>query len=93
MASYWENASFWTRVQMSINVVGTTLQAILIASNAEHIWNYIFLGIQGLSSLLGVWFSDENKNGKVDVFEKEVTVKVTSDTPIEVKTSTETKTP
>ena len=76
---------------MSINVIGTTLQAILIANNAEHIWNYIFLGIQGLSSLLTVWFSDENKNGKADVFEKEVTVKVTSDAPITTEVTTEIK--
>lgn len=83
-------ASFWTRIKDSINAVGTIAQVVLIAGDSEHIWNYLTGGIQLLGTFISIWFDDRDKDGKVDVFQKEfqkeVITTVTSDTPIKVET-------
>lgn len=79
-------ASFWTRVKDSINAVGTITQVVLVAGESDHIWNYVTGGIQLLGTFISIWFDDRDKDGKVDVFQKEVVTTVTSDTPIKVET-------
>lgn len=83
-------SSFWTRVKDSVNAVGTITQVVLVAGESDHIWNYITGGIQLLGTFISIWFDDRDKNGKVDIFEKEIvtTTTITSDSPIEVSTET-----
>lgn len=86
-------SSFWTRVKDSVNAVGTITQVVLVAGESDHIWNYITGGIQLLGTFISIWFDDRDKDGKVDIFQKEVITIVTSETPIKVETKTETPTP
>lgn len=86
-------SSFWTRVKDSVNAVGTITQVVLVAGESDHIWNYITGGIQLLGTFISIWFDDRDKDGKVDIFQKEVITTVTSETPIKVETKTETPTP
>lgn len=86
-------SSFWTRVKDSINAVGTITQVVLVAGESDHMWNYITGGIQLLGTFISIWFDDRDKDGKVDIFQKEVITTVTSETPIKIETKTETPTP
>lgn len=83
-------SSFWTRVKDSVNAVGTITQVVLVAGESDHIWNYITGGIQLLGTFISIWFDDRDKDGKVDIFQKEVITTVTSETPIKVETETVT---
>lgn len=84
-------SSFWTRVKDSINAVGTITQVVLVAGESDHMWNYITGGIQLLGTFISIWFDDRDKDGKVDIFQKEVVTKVTSETPIKVETEIKTE--
>lgn len=81
-------SSFWTRVKDSVNAVGTITQVVLVAGESDHIWNYITGGIQLLGTFISIWFDDRDKDGRVDIFQKEVVTTVTSETPIKVETQT-----
>lgn len=80
--------SFWTRVKDSINAVGTITQVVLVAGESDHIWNYVTGGIQLLGTFISIWFDDRDKDGNVDIFQKEVVTTVTSETPIKIETQT-----
>lgn len=86
-------SSFWTRVKDSVNAVGTITQVVLVAGESDHIWNYITGGIQLLGTFISIWFDDRDKDGRVDIFQKEVITTVTSDTPIKIETETVTPKP
>jgi hypothetical protein len=77
---FWQRTSFWTKVTISFNIILTALQAVLIASQAEHIWNYISIGGQIFGNLSALWTEDKNKNDKPDIFEDEVEVTSTTTT-------------
>lgn len=79
-------SSFWTKIKDSINAVGTITQVVLIAGDSEHVWNYVTGGIQLLGTFISIWFDDRDKDGKVDIFQKEVVTTVKSDAPITVET-------
>lgn len=81
-------SSFWTRVKDSVNAVGTITQVVLVAGESDHIWNYITGGIQLLGTFISIWFDDRDKDGKVDIFQKEVVTTITSETPIKIETET-----
>lgn len=85
-------ASFWTRVKDSINAVGTITQVVLVAGESDHIWNYVTGGIQLLGTFISIWFDDRDKDGNVDIFQKEIitTTTIKSDSPIILETDTET---
>lgn len=81
-------SSFWTRVKDSVNAVGTITQVVLVAGESDHIWNYITGGIQLLGTFISIWFDDRDKDGKVDIFQKEVVTTIRSETPIKIETET-----
>jgi hypothetical protein len=87
----WKKIAFWTKIMMSIQAVGTFTQLALIFGNAQHVYNVVVTLIQLASLLLPIWFTDEDKDGNVDLFQKEITTTITSDSPINVKTETENK--
>lgn len=74
---------------MSIQAVLSVTQLSLIFSDSQHFYNVLITVGQISALLIPVWFTDENRNGEADIFEKEVTVTVKSDSPIEVTTKTE----
>jgi hypothetical protein len=87
----WKRASFWTKIKDTIQIIGTSTQLTLILNDSQHIYNVMVAVLQLAGLLLPVWFTDENRDGQVDFFEKEVTVKVTSDTPIQTEVKVEKK--
>ena len=80
------------KLKDSIQAIGTVTQLSLIFENSQFIWNIITAGIQLGGLLIPIWIEDRNQDGLIDVFEKEVTVKVKSDAPIETDVKVETKT-
>lgn len=84
--------TFWTKLQLTIQAVLSLAQLSLIFGDSEHIYNIFVTAGQILGLIIPIWIQDANRDGVVDGFEKEVTVKVTSDAPIQVETKTETKT-
>lgn len=83
--------TFWNKMQMSVQAVLSVTQLSLVFADSQHFYNVIVTVGQIAALLIPVWFTDENNDGEVDIFEKEVTVKVTSDSPIKVDTETTTK--
>ena len=89
--SYWKKASFWNKVKDTIHFLGTATQLTLILGDSAHIWNFITAAAQVLGSIIAIWMEDKDKDGEVDVFQKEVITTVTSDSPIKVETKIEKK--
>jgi hypothetical protein len=88
----WKRYSVWMKLKDSIQAIGTVTQLSLIFENSQFIWNIITAAIQLGGLLIPIWIEDRNQDGLIDVFEKEVTVKVKSDAPIETDVKVETKT-
>lgn len=82
--------TFWNKVQMSVQAVLSVTQLSLIFSDSQHFYNVLITVGQIATLLIPIWFEDKNGNSEVDLFEKEVTVKVTSDSPIKIDTETKT---
>lgn len=87
----WKKIAFWTKIMMSIQAIGGITNLALIFENSKIIYNVIVTVVQLASLLLPIWFTDEDKDGNVDLFQKEITTTITSDSPIKVKTETENK--
>lgn len=91
MSNIFTRMTFWTKMQLTIQAVLSIAQLSLIFGDSEHIYNVFVTAGQIAGLLIPIWFEDKNNNHVVDLFEKEVTVKVTSDSPIKVDTETTTK--
>lgn len=78
--------TFWGKIQMSIQAVLSVTQLSLIFSDSQHIYNVLITVGQIISLLIPVWFTDDNRDGNVDLFEKEVITTIKSDSPIIVET-------
>lgn len=89
---YWKRTTFWNKLKDTFALFGTGGQVVLALSHTSPYWNLV-AGIATIMVMIfTIWMDDRDNNGVVDLFEKEVIVKVTSDTPIQVETKTETKT-
>lgn len=90
----WKKTSFWAKVVISFNLIATTIQGSLLASDSAHVWNYVLLVIQFIGNLIALWTEDKNKNDVPDILEDEVVVTSTTTTVIKkdepVKSDTET---
>lgn len=91
MSTIFTRMSFWTKFQLTVQTIGTFTQLSLIFGDSQHIYNVLVAIGQLAGLLIPIWMEDKNNNGTVDLFEKEVTVKVTSDSPITTEVKTETK--
>jgi hypothetical protein len=88
--NYWQRTSTWGKVKDSLTGILSIGQLTLILNDSQHIYNVLcFIG-QVAAILIPTWFEDKNNNDVADIFEKEVTVKVTSDSPIKIDTETKT---
>lgn len=70
----------------TIQAIGTFTQLSLIFGDSQHIYNVLVALVQLSGLIIPIWFDDRNGNGTVDLFEKEITTKITSDSPITVTT-------
>ena len=87
----WQKISFWNKIQLTVQSILTLTQLSLIFGNAQHIFNVVVTARQLLGLIIPIWMEDKDNDGNVDLFQKEVTVKVKSDTPITTEVTTETK--
>lgn len=77
----WKRTSFWTKVMLTIQAIGTFTQLSLIFGDSQHIYNVIVALVQLAGLILPIWMDDKDNNGTVDIFEKTIQ----SESPIIVK--------
>jgi hypothetical protein len=87
--SFWKRASTYTKIKDSIAAVGSIAQVVFVAADFAHIYNYVTFGVQLIGTFITIWFEDRNKNDVPDIFEKEVTVTVKSEAPVDVQVTKE----
>lgn len=75
----------------TIQAIGTFTQLSLIFGDSQHIYNVMVALIQLAGLIIPIWFEDRDNDGHVDLFQKEITTTITSDSPIKVTTETENK--
>lgn len=89
--SYWKKTSTWGKIKDSVSGILAIGQLSLILNDSQHVYNVVLFVGQVAALLIPIWFDDKNQNNIADVFEKEVTVTVKSDTPITTEVTTENK--
>jgi len=84
--SWWQKSKIWGKLRDTFAVFGTGTTIGLEVANVEGLWSYLVSGATLGGTMLGIWMSDENSNGIVDIFEngEEGTVTVTETTEITV---------
>lgn len=87
----WQKMSFWQKMSATIQAIGTFTQLSLIFGDSQHIYNVMVALIQLAGLIIPIWFEDRDNDGHVDLFQKEITTTITSDSPIKVTTETENK--
>jgi hypothetical protein len=88
---YWHRVSFWTKVKDSVQGILAITQLSLVIGDAQHVYNFITFAGQVVGLLIPIWMEDRNQNQIADVFEKEITVTVKSDSPVTTDIKTEIK--
>lgn len=90
--SIWKKAILWTKIKDTFALGGILSQAGMeVLHTNEKIQFYVAIGTV-LGYLVGMWMEDKDRDGIVDIFQTEVTTKVTSTGPVDVEvTKTETK--
>lgn len=83
--------SFWQKMSATIQAIGTFTQLSLIFGDSQHIYNVMVALIQLAGLIIPIWFEDRDNDGNVDLFQKEITTTITSDSPIKITTETENK--
>jgi len=81
---WWVRSKIWGKLRDTFAVFGTGTTIGLEAANVEGTWSYVVAGATLGGTLLGIWMSDENNNGLVDIFETDEEGTVTQTTEIEV---------
>lgn len=81
---WWHKSKFWGKLRDTFAVFGTGTTIGLEAAKVEGVWSYVVAGATLGGTLLGIWMSDDNNNGLVDIFEtgEEGKVTVTETTEI-----------
>jgi len=81
---WWVRSKIWGKLRDTFAVFGTGTTIGLEAANVEGTWSYVVAGATLGGTLLGIWMSDENNNGLVDIFETDEEGTVIQTTEIEV---------
>jgi hypothetical protein len=91
--SIWKKTLFWGKVKDTLAIGSILSQGGMELGNVNESVK-LWIGLGSLAAyLVGMWMDDKNKDGIVDIFETEVTTKITSDTPITVETTKTTDSP
>jgi hypothetical protein len=85
--------TFWTKLQLTIQAILSLAQLSLIFGESAHIYNIFVTAGQILGLIIPIWIQDQNRDGIVDGFEKEVITTIKSDSPITIETETITPKP
>ena len=82
--SIWKKAILWTKIKDTFALGGILGQAGMEALNTNQtIQMWVAVGTV-IGYLVGMWMEDKDRDGIVDIFQTEVTVKAKSETPVDV---------
>ena len=87
----WQKMSTWKKIQLTIQAILSLAQLSLIFGQSQHIYNVFITAGQLLALIIPIWIEDRDNDGHVDLFQKEITTTITSDSPIKVTTESENK--
>jgi hypothetical protein len=83
--NFWKRSSNWTKLKDTVQGAAAIMQVVLVANDANHLWNYVTGAVQLISLFVTIWGADQNRNDIPDIFEEEVKVTVKSESPVEVE--------
>ena len=70
MVKWWQRFSFWDKLRLLLGSIGVGSEITLYFADSFPLWK----GIAGAATVIAIcityFFKDENKNNKVDIFEK-----------------------
>lgn len=66
---YWKTTKFWGKVRDSFSVLGGLTTAGLAIEQVPYSWIMASAIASILGTLVGIWFSDEDGDGQVDVLQ------------------------
>lgn len=66
---FWEKYSFWENVKRSIAIFAAPGVVGLHEFGAADMWLMIAGVLSFIGAILAIWFTDNDKNGKVDIFQ------------------------
>lgn len=89
--SIWKKAILWTKIKDTFALGGILGQAGMEVLNSSEIVKLsVALGTV-IGYLVGMWMEDKDKDGIVDIFQTEVTTKVTSSSPVDIEVTKTTE--
>ena len=69
----WMKMSFWTRVERSLTILGSSAVILESALGAGPLATGLTAAFSLVGQQLAVWFDDKNKDGFADIFQEDVT--------------------
>lgn len=82
--SIWKKAILWTKIKDTFALGGILGQAGMEVLNTnQSIQMWVAVGTV-IGYLVGMWMEDKDRDGIVDIFQTEVTVKAKSEAPVDV---------
>jgi len=69
MSEFWKKSLFWQNMAKTCALFGGPVTAGLHEFEAASVWVWVSGIIAMLGALIGIWMSDNNNNGIVDLFE------------------------
>ena len=65
----WQKSIFWGKMRDTFAIIGGPTTAGLVIFQADDGWVLLSGVISMVGSFIGVWFSDSNADGIVDIFQ------------------------
>lgn len=66
---WWERTKIWGKLRDTCAVLGTGTTIGLEAAEVNGAWSYVVAGATLFGTVLGIWMSDDNNDGIVDIFQ------------------------
>lgn len=71
MSKFWIKTFFWQRVRDSLAIFGAPGGAIAAYVESNPFWLAVSVASAIAVALIAIWMTDHDKNGIVDLFEKD----------------------
>lgn len=66
---YWQRHKFWGKMRDTVSVFGTGTTIGLEVADINGLWSVITAIATISGTILGIWMSDEDGDGLVDIFQ------------------------